>query len=81
MSDAHEVSMPAFPPTAHRMNPKLVSEQPMAGSGMVVAPSNDHRTNGQTQSEEGHSPMRLRGGCFPLPGGGRCYIIPIPCCC
>ncbi|KAK7449773.1 hypothetical protein VKT23_013248 [Stygiomarasmius scandens] len=80
MSNTRETSMPTFPPTAHRANPKCVSEQPMAASGMVVAPSNG-QPGKQTQSEEGHSPVRLRGGCFPLPGGGRCYIIPIPCCC
>jgi len=58
--------MPTFPPTAHRANPKCVSEQPMAASGMIIAPSNG-QPGKQTQSEERHSPARLRGGCFPLP--------------
>lgn len=52
--------------------PATVAQQPGANTGMSVSPE------AQTQERKAE---RLRGGCIPLPNGGRCWIIPIPCCC
>lgn len=57
--------MPAYPPRAKERvyakgNGEHVSEQPKAGMGMN--PSMAHR-----DPDEQNKPMRLRGGCIPLP--------------
>ncbi|CAE6466730.1 unnamed protein product [Rhizoctonia solani] len=51
--------------------PYITSSQPTGQRGMVMAPPSDEEREAE----------RLRGGCIPLPNGGRCWIIPIPCCC
>ncbi|KAG2131026.1 hypothetical protein DEU56DRAFT_459671 [Suillus clintonianus] len=63
----------AYPPAAHAVPRGIVSSQP-SSSSMLLYPS-------PQEEEKTHSPMRLRGGCIPCPGGGMCFIIPCPCCC
>ncbi|KAF5365289.1 hypothetical protein D9758_005334 [Tetrapyrgos nigripes] len=81
-SPKESYALPSLPPAAHHSTAKakqtpVINEQPPASSGMVIGGS--HTQNREQSGEDG--PMRLRGGCFPLPGGGVCYCIPIPCCC
>ncbi|KIM23178.1 hypothetical protein M408DRAFT_28088 [Serendipita vermifera MAFF 305830] len=64
--------------TMYPMQSLVISHQPASSRGMDLK-SNDAAREGEQQVDDGA--MRLRGGCFPLPGGGTCYIIPIPCCC
>ncbi|KAK7460930.1 hypothetical protein VKT23_008858 [Stygiomarasmius scandens] len=81
MNTKESFTLPSLPPTAHHPSDarqrSTVAEQPIASSGMAISPPNDQR---REQNEE-EGPARIRGGCFPLPNGGCCYIIPIPCCC
>ncbi|KAI5899969.1 uncharacterized protein SCHCODRAFT_02742976 [Schizophyllum commune H4-8] len=66
---------PTYPPASTATapaNPAPVAQQPGANTGMSVS----REAQNQEQKAE-----RLRGGCIPLPNGGRCWIIPIPCCC
>ncbi|KAG8787009.1 hypothetical protein FRC12_015993 [Ceratobasidium sp. 428] len=65
----------SYQPTSSAAEPRpyypyITSSQPTGQRGMVVAPPSEDQ-----QAE------RLRGGCIPLPNGGRCWIIPIPLCC
>ncbi|KAF8604833.1 hypothetical protein BDV93DRAFT_522157 [Ceratobasidium sp. AG-I] len=49
--------------------PYITSSQPTGQRAMTMAPPKEEPAE------------RLRGGCIPLPNGGRCWIIPIPLCC
>ncbi|KAF5387171.1 hypothetical protein D9615_002092 [Tricholomella constricta] len=78
---ASEATTPVYPAATHQShshsrqaNPEaLVLEQPGRTGAMSPTASLDERNRTQ-------EPMRLRGGCVPCPGGGMCWIIPIPCC-
>ncbi|THV02237.1 hypothetical protein K435DRAFT_361704 [Dendrothele bispora CBS 962.96] len=67
MSNSQEsYAMPSIPATTYHSpivkQHSPIAEQPMASSSTTATPRS-HRHDEQT--EEG--PMRLRGGCFPLP--------------
>ncbi|RDB26560.1 hypothetical protein Hypma_005677 [Hypsizygus marmoreus] len=51
-----------------------VNEQPRRSVDMEVTPGEIGTTG-----EKGEA-RRMRGGCVPCPGGGMCWIIPLPCC-
>ncbi|TFL00080.1 hypothetical protein BDV98DRAFT_594268 [Pterulicium gracile] len=65
----------SYPPQAHLVQPQdpttSTSAQPGATPGM----------NSGKAVDDAKDVERMRGGCIPLPNGGRCWIIPIPCCC
>ncbi|KAG8690291.1 hypothetical protein FRC08_010576 [Ceratobasidium sp. 394] len=70
--NSYTLTTPAasYQPTEPRPHyPYITSSQPTGQRGMVVAPPTEEPAE------------RLRGGCIPLPNGGRCWIIPIPLCC
>ncbi|OJA09044.1 hypothetical protein AZE42_04734 [Rhizopogon vesiculosus] len=73
-SDPHRDTV-TYPPRAHTRG-EIVSSQP-SPSTMSLSSSPQDRP---LKEEQTHSPMRLRGGCIPCPGGGMCFIIPCPCC-
>ncbi|KAG1752026.1 hypothetical protein EDB19DRAFT_1671340 [Suillus lakei] len=67
-----------YPPAAHAIPREIVSSQPSSSSMLLHSSPQDRPPQIEEQT---HSPMRLRGGCIPCPGGGMCFIIPCPCCC
>ncbi|XP_006455451.1 hypothetical protein AGABI2DRAFT_194983 [Agaricus bisporus var. bisporus H97] len=66
------------PKTKTNLNESTTAQQPAAAPIMMVSAEAQHEQHVQTE-EEG-SAARMRGGCIPCPGGGCCFIIPIPCC-
>ncbi|KAG0700802.1 hypothetical protein DFH29DRAFT_930362 [Suillus ampliporus] len=66
-----------YPPVAHVVPREIVSSQPSSLSMLLSSSPQDKLPQ---KEEQTHSPMRLRGGCIPCPGG-ICFLIPCPCCC
>ncbi|KAG2133120.1 hypothetical protein BD769DRAFT_1447550 [Suillus cothurnatus] len=75
----HHTDSVIYPPAAHAVPREIVSSQP-SSSAMLLHPSPQNKH--PQKEEQTHSPLRLRGGCIPCPGGICCIIpCPCPCCC
>ncbi|KAG1810998.1 hypothetical protein EV424DRAFT_1421057 [Suillus variegatus] len=66
-----------YPPAVRAVEREIVSSQPSSSSMLLHSSPQDRPLQ---KDEQTHSPLRLRGGCIPCPGG-ICCILPCPCCC
>ncbi|TFK99454.1 hypothetical protein BDV98DRAFT_570969 [Pterulicium gracile] len=68
----------SYPPKAHVSH---ASEGSSESNSVTAQPGASPSMHSGKAVDDAKNVDRMRGGCIPLPNGGRCWIIPIPCCC